>query len=77
MERDKCIEVADGNFVSAKQTGKVQIEICEDNGKPFIATLYTVLLAPDLCESIICHCYLNEFRTYLPFPSMILHRFLQ
>ena len=24
--------------------------MCDDNGKPFIATLYTVLLAPNLCD---------------------------
>ena len=26
--------------------------MCDDNGKTFIATLYTVLLAPDLCDRI-------------------------
>ena len=26
--------------------------MCEDNGKPFIATLYNVLLAPDLCDKL-------------------------
>ena len=24
----------------------------DDNGKPFIATLYSVLLAPDLCDQL-------------------------
>ena len=38
----------------------------EDNGKPFIVELYNVLLAPDLCWSIIFHCYVNEFGIYKP-----------
>ena len=50
METDKYIEVADGNFFTAKQTGQVQIKIRDNNGKPFIATLYNVLFAPDLCD---------------------------
>ena len=52
METDKYIDVADGNFVTAKQTGEVQIKINGDNGKPFIATLYNVLFAPDLCSQL-------------------------
>ena len=48
-ETDKYIEVADGHFFTAKKTGEVQIKMCDDNGKPFIATLYNILLAPDLC----------------------------
>ena len=48
LETDKYIEVANSNFVTAKQTGKVQIEIYDDNGKPFISKLYNMLLAPDL-----------------------------
>ena len=50
VERDKYIEVSDGYFVTANQTGEVQIKFCGDNGKPFVATLYKVLLAPDLCD---------------------------
>ena len=49
-ETDKYIEVADGNFVTAKQTGQVQIKMHGDNGKPFIVTSYNVLLVPDLCD---------------------------
>ena len=49
MEMDKHIEVADGNFITAKQTGEDKIKVCDDNGKPFIATLYKVLFDPDLC----------------------------
>ena len=26
--------------------------MCNDNGKPFIATLYNVILAPDLCDRL-------------------------
>ena len=47
-DTDKYIEVADGHHVTAKQKGQVQIQMCNDNGKTFIATLYNVLLAPDL-----------------------------
>ena len=47
-DMDKCIEVADGHHVTAKQKGQVRIQMCDDNGKTFIATLYSLLLAPDL-----------------------------
>ena len=39
----------DGIF-HRKKTGKVQIKMRDDNGKPFIDTLYNLLLAPDLCD---------------------------
>ena len=48
-DTDKFIEVADGHHVTAKQKGSVPIQMCDDNGKTFVATLYNVLLAPDLC----------------------------
>ena len=32
VEKDKYIEVADWNFVPAKQTEEVQIKICDNNG---------------------------------------------
>ena len=51
-DTDKYIEVVDGNHVKAKQKGQVWIQMCNDNGKTFIATLYNVLLAPDLCDRI-------------------------
>ena len=51
-ERDKYIKVEDGHSVTERQTGEVQIKICDNNGKPFIDTLYTVLLAPDLCDQL-------------------------
>ena len=47
-DTDKYIEVADGHHVTAKKKGQVRIKMCDDNGKSFIATLYNVLLAPDL-----------------------------
>ena len=46
---DKYIEFSDGHHVTSKQKGQVQIKMCNGNGKPFIATLYNVLLAPELC----------------------------
>ena len=49
-DTDKFIEVADGHHVTAKQKGSVRIQMCDDNGKTFVATLYNVLLAPDLCD---------------------------
>ena len=48
-DTDKYIEVADGHHVTAKQKGQVRIQMCENYGESFIATLYNVLLAPDLC----------------------------
>ena len=43
-DTDKHIEVADGHHVTAKQKGKVQIKMCNNNGNPFIATLHNVIL---------------------------------
>ena len=34
---DKFIEVADGHHVTAKQKGSVRIQMCDDNGKKFVA----------------------------------------
>ena len=47
-DMDKYIEVAYRHHVTAKQKSQVQIKMCGDNGKTFIATLQNVLLAPDL-----------------------------
>ena len=52
METDKYIEVSYRHFVTAKQTGHVQIEIHDNNIKPFTATLYNLLFAPDLCDHL-------------------------
>ena len=51
-DTDKYIEVADKYHVTAKQKRQVQIQMCDDNGKTFIATLHNVLLAPDLCDRL-------------------------
>ena len=51
-DTDKYIEVADGHHVTAKQKGQVQIKMCNANVKTFTATLYNVLLAPDLCNRL-------------------------
>ena len=51
-DTDKFIEVADGHHVTAKQKVSVRIQMFDDNGETFIATLYNVLLAPDLCDRL-------------------------
>ena len=51
-DTDKYIEVADGHHVTAKQKGSVRIQMFDDNGETFIATLYNVLLDPDLCDRL-------------------------
>ena len=48
----KLIEVSDVHHVTTKQKGSVRIQMCDDNGKTFVATLYNVLLAPDLCDRL-------------------------
>ena len=52
VETDKYTKVADGHFVTAKQTGEVQIKICDNNGKLWIDMLYNVLLEPGLCDQL-------------------------
>ena len=65
-DTDKFVEVADGYHVRAKQKGSVQIQMCNDNGKKFIATLYNVLLAQDLCDRLFSIITLmNEGHTFL------------
>ena len=49
---DKYIKVADRHFITAKKTGAVKINMCEDIGKPLISTLYNVLLAPELYDRL-------------------------
>ena len=51
-DTDKYIEVADGHHITAKEKGSVRIQMFDDNGETFIATLYNVLLAPDLCDRL-------------------------
>ena len=50
VETDKYIKVSGESFVTEKQTREVQIRMWDDNGKPFIVTLYNVLLITDLCD---------------------------
>ena len=38
VETDKYIEVEDGHFVAANQTGEVETKMCDNNGKLFVAT---------------------------------------
>ena len=52
METDQYIDVADGNLFTAKQTGEVQIKMRGNSGKPFIAALYDLLVAPDFCNRL-------------------------
>ena len=61
METNKYIEVADGNFITSKETGEVQIKMIDNNGKPFIAMLYNVLLEPDLCNQFFSIITLMNF----------------
>ena len=51
-DMDKYIDVADGNHVTEKQKGSVRIQMCDNNGKKFVATLYNVVLARDLCDRL-------------------------
>ena len=51
-DTDKYIEVADKHHVTAKQKGQVRIQMYDDNGEKFIATLYNIILAPDLCNRL-------------------------
>ena len=60
VETEKYIKVVDGNFIIGKQTGQVKIEMSDNNGKPFTATLYNVLLAPDLRNLLVsCIALMN------------------
>ena len=51
-DTDIYIEVADGHNVTSGKKGQIRIKMCDDNGKPFIATLHNVLLAPNLCDGL-------------------------
>ena len=56
----------DRHHVTEKQKGQVRIQICDDNGKKFIATLYNILLALDLCDRLFSIITLmNAGRTFL------------
>ena len=49
---DTFIEVADGHHVTKKKKGSVSIQMSDDNGNEFVATLCNVLLAPDFCDRL-------------------------
>ena len=51
-DTDKFMEIADGHHVTAKQKGSVRIQMCDDNRKTFVATLYNVILKLDLCDRL-------------------------
>ena len=51
-DTDKFIEVAEEHHVTAKQKVSVRIQMFDDNGETFVATLYNVLLAPVLCDRL-------------------------
>ena len=39
-------------ITSPRKKVSVRIQMCDDNRKTFVATLYNVLLAPDLCDRL-------------------------
>ena len=52
VETYKYIEVSDWYFVTEKQRVEVPIKVRDDNGKPFVDTLYNVRLAKDLFNQL-------------------------
>ena len=52
MGKDKYIDVSDSIFFTEKQKGEFQIKMCDDHVKPFIDTLYNVLLTQDYCDRL-------------------------
>ena len=42
----------DRHHITAKRKGQLRIQMCDDNGKTFIATLHNVILTPDLCDRL-------------------------
>ena len=65
-DTDKYIEVADGNYVTAKQKCQVQIRMCINNRYPFIVTFHNILLALDLCDRLFSiFMLMNSGHTYL------------
>ena len=51
-DTDKHIEVEDRQNVTAKQKGKLRINMCDNNRDPFIATLHNEILASYLCDGL-------------------------
>ena len=52
-DTDKYIGFADGHQVTAKQNRQVQIKMCDDNRDSFIMKFHNVLLALDVCDSLL------------------------
>ena len=46
---DNYIDVEDGNYVTEKPKGQVQMKMCDDKGDTLIATLHNLLLVLDIC----------------------------
>ena len=53
VETEIYIEVSYGYFFKSKQAGRVQIKMSDNNGTPFIAVLYNVLLTLYLCDKLL------------------------
>ena len=53
VKTDKCIELSYEPFFTAKQTGEVQIKIRDNNGKPFVDTLYKCIIGTIIVRSVI------------------------
>ena len=68
-DTDKFIEVAEGHHVTAKQKGSVRIQMCDDNKRKFVATLYNVLLVPDLCDRLFLIITLMNAKHTCLFPK--------
>ena len=65
-DMDKHIVNVDGHHVMKKETGQLQIKMCDDNGDTFITKLHNVLLAPFLCKWLFSNITLmNLGHTYL------------
>ena len=65
---DKYIEVTDGHFHS-KTNRRSSNKMRDNNGKPLIAVLYNVLLAPDLCGRLFSIITLMNSRQTFTFTK--------
>ena len=76
-DTDKFIEVTDRHRVTAKQKESVRIQMFDDNGETVIATLYNVLLAPDLCDRLFSIITLMNAGHTCLFHKGVLHGLLR
>ena len=74
---DKHIEVSDRYQVTENQKGKVQIKMCGDNGYTFIATLHSVILAPDIWDRFFSITTLMNLGHTCLFQKWVLYGVLQ